>query len=349
MTSSSSKGAASSAAPTALPEVTTPEQAEKLLRAATRPEQAWAIYEISAEREGNWRAVKLMAERRYGELLGEAEQGAPKGNANARKNNVTSGHVVSDVERKVQSRARKVAAVPREDFDAYLADEEKPTREGLLRRAAPKTEKAEEKATKQQQTRGVGTDANVIAWVEARRREGMVREQIVKASRERSDYPGATVLSNGSLGTIDAILHDRKNFGRTQQAKKGPTWGGKRKRSLYEEIRFGNDTALHRLMIDISDAVRKLEHMVLPEDVGLTEESQEMIRTLFEDLIMLQEWVATAVTATMGCMTDLKQQQKILKARVQAQDRRTPEHERRAAQAAVERLEAAYRAKRLNT
>jgi len=196
--------------------------------------------------------------------------------------------------------------------------------------------------SKKPKTRGVATDTNVIDWAAARRAEGMGRDEIVTASRTREDYPGATVLSNGTMGTIDAVLHDRQAFGRTEPppTRKGPTESGKRKRKLYEEIREEGESKLRRLRVDIADATMKLEHMVLPADIGMTEESQENITALYSDLTILFRWTEHALAACSANMDDLHQRETIEKLRTLAQNGGASDNERRVASLMADRLEA---------
>ena len=132
MSSSNGKEGAAAAVPSS------PEQAERFLRAATTAQEARRIYIFCSEQEDDWRAIKLIAFRRCGELLGPAETGPPKGSRNAAKNNVSDTHVIlSDGDRDFRRRARQVAAVPQEQFDEYLREEPKPTRAGLLKKTEP--------------------------------------------------------------------------------------------------------------------------------------------------------------------------------------------------------------------
>ena len=82
------------------------------------------------------RRLQLRAKRRYGELLGEAKPGAPVGNKSAAKNNVAESHVVSQADRDVRKKARKLAEVPEEVFEEILAADsvEKITEAAILKR-----------------------------------------------------------------------------------------------------------------------------------------------------------------------------------------------------------------------
>lgn len=94
-------------------------------------EEAIRVSRLGAEQEKRWGRVRLLGERRYGELLGPAENHGPA--------TVTSGHGSTDSDRKERERARKVAAVPDGVFAAYVEQAKAPTRAGLLRlRKAPR-------------------------------------------------------------------------------------------------------------------------------------------------------------------------------------------------------------------
>lgn len=346
--SSTAKEGAAAAAPS------TPEEAERQLAEATTPEEAWRIYELSLDREEGWRAVKLKAERRYGELLGLAEHGGDR-----KSDQVTSSHLNAN-ERKTRQRARKVAAVPKEKFEEYLNSTDKPSREGLLREHGPKRPP---KAVNPNSTRARSRmnnsiarqpwkDDRVIDWATKRVAAGATVDELVQQSAGgEHDWPlDGKSLGQNAAEKCKAIVEDRLEHKRetaSPKKKKGPTEGGKRKRKLYELIREDGDSKLRRLQIEIASAVQSLEHYVLPDDIGLSEEAQDDIASLYEDLTMLGRWQEHAITATIGCMTDLSRRRTIRKLRDRIEDRSVGEHERDNARRAIQRLEASYRAKRL--
>jgi DUF3102 family protein len=184
---------------------------------------------------------------------------------------------------------------------------------------------------------GLATNPDVVEWVEARLKEGMTREEIRAASAKDNGYPGKKGLTSGGLTAIYAVLDDRKQ--RPAPKRKGPTWGGKRKRQVYEEIREKGETRLRRLQVDIADAVMKLEHMELPEDIGLSDEEQDDISMLYDSLTTLSEWTERALIAVMANMDDMTRRRKIKKLQDRARDVTSTENERRVAALAAERLE----------
>jgi len=215
--------------------------------------------------------------------------------------------------------------------------------------ALPKKQRRKKSGTAHGSTQsGVGADLDVIAWVERQRAEGMTREKIVATSRQPG-YPGDKPLSNGSVGTILAILHDREIYGReaSPPKKKGPTWGGKRRRKLYEDNRRDGPTQLREMQIKIAEAATNLEHYDLPRDIGLSEYEQWDIADLFNDLTNLSQWLARALAITIAAMDDLNRQRTIQKLRDRATHPSVDQAERENALAAIERLQAAQRAKGL--
>jgi hypothetical protein len=107
-----------------------PEAAELLLRQVTVADHAVRLAKVSSEREQRWGRLRLLAERRYGELLGPAKHGGSR-------TQVTGGDLKSSADTTQANRARKVAAVPKTEFDEYVDNEPRPTRSGLFRKTAP--------------------------------------------------------------------------------------------------------------------------------------------------------------------------------------------------------------------
>lgn len=107
----------------AIENVTEPNEAERLLAKVRAVQEAQRLARLGADYEKRWGVVRLKAERKYGELLGPADNKGPA--------TVTRSHGSS--ERKAIERARQVAQVPDEVFDGYLKKAEEPTRAELLR------------------------------------------------------------------------------------------------------------------------------------------------------------------------------------------------------------------------
>jgi hypothetical protein len=185
----------------------------------------------------------------------------------------------------------------------------------------------------------------ILAWVAARRSDGLNSKQIVAASKAGTHgWPGGRPLSDGTAVTVFAVLDVRPGLAPLSTPKrKGPSVGGKRRRKIYEEIRESGETRLRRLRIDIADAVMKLEHMVLPEDIGMTDEEQENITALYDDLMILSQWTERALTATSASMDDLHKRGTITKLRALAQNPGATPDER----AQASRFAASLEARRL--
>lgn len=107
----------------AIESVTEPGEAERLLAKVRAVQEAQRLARIGADYEKRWGVVRLKAERKYGELLGPAEN---KGQATVTRSD-------SGAERMAASRARQVAEVPDEVFDGYIEQADEPTRAELLR------------------------------------------------------------------------------------------------------------------------------------------------------------------------------------------------------------------------
>ena len=86
----------------AIGSVTRPEEAEALLRKVKAVHEAQRLARVGAEYEKRWSIVRLKSERKYGELLGPAENHGPA--------TVTAGNGSTGADRKARSRARQVAA-----------------------------------------------------------------------------------------------------------------------------------------------------------------------------------------------------------------------------------------------
>jgi hypothetical protein len=239
-----------------------------------------------------------------------------------------------------------VAAVPQDVYDDYIKNNPAPTREGLLRKANPaKPAAAAKPKAKTAVNPNLQENEDVLAWIGKRKKAGQSRDQIVaSAAAGLNGWPlNGTPLPQNTVDIAVAILVDRGVLP-PRTPRKGSTWGGRRKRKVYDQIREDGDTKLRRLRIDIADGVRKLEHMVLPDDIGLNEESQDDIDALFDDLVVLRDWVATSLTATKACMGDRKKQEKLQKLRDLANNHAVESGERRNALAAIEILQAKARA-----
>jgi Protein of unknown function (DUF3102) len=192
------------------------------------------------------------------------------------------------------------------------------------------------------------TDPEVMSWVAARRAERWDSKRIVAASKAKTDgWPSDKSLSNGSCTTVFAVLDAVAGQPVAPTKKKGPTVGGKRRRKVWEDIRKDGATELREMQVKIAEAVMALEHYVLPEDIGLSEEEQDDITDLFNDLTTLLQWTERAMIATTANMDDLSKRRTIRKLQDLAQDPGASAGERQNALRGIEKLQASQRAKRL--
>jgi len=112
----------------ALELVTTADDAEVLWRKLKALEHVARMAKLSQELRLRGARLQLRAERRWGELLGSAENHGPA--------TVTGGDGSRGADRMARSRAREVAGVPEPVFDHYVTtarDPESLSRAGLLR------------------------------------------------------------------------------------------------------------------------------------------------------------------------------------------------------------------------
>lgn len=113
----------------ALAEVDNPEDADELWRRVKAVSEAARLARVSEATLVTFRRVQLRAKRRYGELLGPAENHGPA--------TVTARHGSTDGDRKTTERARNLAAIPEPVFTAHLeqSDPDKLSEAGVIREA----------------------------------------------------------------------------------------------------------------------------------------------------------------------------------------------------------------------
>lgn len=293
---SSSVGGAASAAPSPA----TPEDAERLLSQASTPEQAWAIYELASEREEGWRVVKLKAERRYGELLPKPKMGRP------RKSDKSSDF--SEATYKAQQRARKVAAVEPEDFDAYIAEHgAQSTREGLLREHG-KSKKTTNPDAKHARSR-LDTPAThkpwkneaAIAWATRRVKKNATVNDLVEQSAAGSyGWPLEGGLGQNAAEKIKAIAEDRM-----RRPPEPAKTAGQRIHELHKRRKAGDarDEDLYHARIEIMQMVGILENVDFPA-LGVRKADQDMVIDIYEDLTRLATWLEPSLETVAGLMDD---------------------------------------------
>ncbi len=313
MASSSNEGAASAAPSLVLPDgasvaeidrmeqaavdaiehVQDPDEAERLLREVTAAEHVIQLARVSAEREQRWAGLRLRAERRYGELLGPADRTKAKSDR------------LSDFEYQAQSKARRVAAVPAGAFDAYLVDNAKPTRSGLLRATSPAPTPRRSKTT----------TSPPDALDALRRRVKQVR---------RTD---ARVRPRWTLEDADSVELVLDNL-----LKRRPKYAGKRLRDLAAKRRNGGSD-----LVDLQYRVMQLTSILESVDVGSYDLGDpEEVGELHDDLVELQLWMDRSIALASARLDDAAFEAKI--ARMRDPSGRG-EFERQTANALADKLE----------
>ena len=318
MAPSSTNGiGAASAAPIAIPEGATPalvdrmaqaaadaiedvdnaEAAEALLDQVTVAEHAIRLAKISAEHEARWAGLRLRAERRYGELLGPATTGGQ------RKGHV-SGANVEGTERLAQHQARKVAAVPAADFEAYVAGNPRPTRSGLLRSTAPRPSPRKRKTDT--------SPAEALDRLRAR----------IKQVRELD----ARVRPRWTLEDAEHVELVARHL-----LKRRPKYSGRRLRELATKRRNGHElAALQYRMMQLTSILESVD--VADYDLA----DPEAVSEFHDDLVELQFWMDRSISLASSRLDDVKLLEKL---RIMRDPTGRTEAERRTANAIAAKIE----------
>lgn len=264
----------------AIENVQDPDEAEALLRQVTIAEQAVRIAKVSAEREQRWSGLKLRAERKYGELLGPKQPGK----RTDRQPVSAADRSSSGADREAQSQARKVAAVPQEDFDAYISEATKPTRAGLLRDKQP----ASKRRTKRKSSTAPPDAVDLL-----RRRIRQVRDL------DGRDRPRWTLEDTDNVELVLKHLLKRR-----------PKYSGKRLRELASKRGNGSQLA------DLQYRMMQLTSMLESVDVATIELADaEEASEFHDDLVELQLWMERSIAFASMRLSDAKLEYKISKLR----------------------------------
>lgn len=273
-----------------IPHVETPADAEKLIGEIEALRDLLRVNRLSEEQERAWKVVRLKAERQYGVVLGPPKRG--------RGSNVSSSYI-SDAERMARREARRVAAIPQDQFDGYIRGAKSPSRSGLLASDEPRQPRSslsDEEVDRKAWPlfdRGVGA--------RAAGRELGVHETPIKNSYQR--WKGAK--------SVPAAKNGRQK-----------NWNGKSNATRAREIRQNDLGKLNQFAMDINRLCRVLESY-RPDDYTPDEDSVWHIAAIYEDLISLGEWVSRSLSATQGWLGDSDVRQKI--ERLRNTHGRTPE------------------------
>ena len=290
----------------AIESVQDPAEAERLLGNVTIAAEAMRIERLGVDRERRWKMLQLKAERRFGELLGPAQ--------NRGRATVTRGY--GPEHRMQASRARKVAAVPQDIFDDYVHNDLKPSRRGLLRHVP----KAKAAPRRREYNNKYWENDEVIAWVARRTKAGRTRDEIVEESEAGAhDWPlPAQPLGKNAADIARAIVADRARRGDTMRRRE-PSGSGRRLRQLHAEKRAGRTGDLWDLQVAIAQAVGGLEAFRLP-DLDWSEDTEALMADLYDDLERHVRWSEAAFETVTAHMSELGRQRKIQALEARAND-----------------------------
>jgi hypothetical protein len=148
----------------------------------------------------------------------------------------------------------------------------------------------------------------VIEWFGMLKAEGMTRDEIVRASQEKThSWPGGDMrLSNGSAVAIIAVLKDRERrpiVGELKKPPKRPKRGGRRMREIRERKKQGGVSKLIDVQYRIVQLTNQLESIEI-EDYELDDVTQEALKGIYDDLSELQTWMDMALASVERRMED---------------------------------------------
>lgn len=292
-------------------------------------------------------AEKLREERRFGLQL------------------LTTKAVSKNVaERLRELQARKVASVPEDVFEAYLRDDPRPSRAGLLRAAGlgePKRKRKRRRGNQMTLTGklGLSHDAEVINWVRQLYRAGWDREEIVEASKNNTDgwpRPGKS-LTNGGISECRAVISVLEAQGVRFPLPLGgvATQNGRLKNPFGKRLHVarGKRAAAHRQQdpdVVLWDAACEITNATgllwgfdqenLLDGVEVADESaRDTVDDLHSDLLMLREWQERVVRGIEGWLGEQALRKKIVALRSKTVENGCEAPEAESAQLAADRLE----------
>ena len=302
---------AEQAAYAAIDAVQDPDAAEDLLCQVKVAEHAIRIAKVSADREQRWAGLRLRAERRYGELLGPP--------MSRRETGGVTGRNTSGADRAAQSRARKVAAVPEVEFEAYLADTPKPTHAGLVR----------DRKTK------------AAAPTQQNGKPNVSPAEAADRLRQRVRYVQDANASARPRWTLEDVQH--LDLVMKHLLKRRPKYAGKRLRELAPKRGVGPKPRLADLQYRMMQLTQILESVdVADYDLSDPEEVEEF----HDDLVELQLWMERSISLASARLDDAALERKIRKLRDTSG---RPEPEQQTARALADKLERRRRESRLNS
>jgi hypothetical protein len=298
--------------------VTDADEAERLMQEATRQ-----VRESKNDTNG-WRAAELRAERKWGELLGPAEQGPPKGSRNAAKNNVSGEHVISQAERNDRKWARKVAAVPLEVFEAYMTEMKgkAPSRAGLLRIVR---QASAEQAINALKEAGNGKTPSIRSVArELKLDDDRTLRKDWDALHKLGRVPAKPVTKEETAAAQPKAAPPPKNWNDISNAARQREV----KRRMKERGEYNGIFDLMAVSLAISKACAAMEG-IEPEDYNFSDEDHLWrIEAMIDDLITMGTWQKRQLSALQSRISDRKVLEKIGKLRNMARITTFPEEAR---------------------
>jgi hypothetical protein len=294
--------------------VTDADEAERLMQEATRQ-----VRESKNDTNG-WRAVELRAEHKWGVLLGPAEEQGHTG----RGHSVVTDDAISQAERDARYKARKVAAVPLEVFEAYMTEMKgkAPSRAGLLRIVR---QASAEQAINALKEAGNGKTPSI---------RSVARELKLDDDRTlRKDWDALH-----KLGRVPAkpVTKEEAAAAQPKAAPPPKNWNGMSnaarqrevKRRMKERGEYNGIFDLMAVSLAISKACAAMEG-IEPEDYNFSDEDHLWrIEAMIDDLITMGTWQKRQLSALQSRISDRKVLEKIGKLRNMARITTFPEEAR---------------------
>lgn len=267
------------------------EAAEDVLQRTRAVESVVRIKNLGQEYQARWQRVVLKAERRYGELLPPKTTGG-----RPRKETVSAANGSTGAKRVAQFQARKVAEVPREEFDKYVESEPEPSRAGLLRTANKSADHSHQTKAARAPKSNLDQNAEVVAWVKRQRERGFNRDAIVTASKAGSDgwpLPGVA-LSNGTFSKVTRAIESGITASKTKaRARRREQREAKsRIERLADELDIRSKAMLQIQKINLLAVNLQVElHNLEPMEIAAikSKQVQSLLDNCFADLVNLME------------------------------------------------------------
>jgi hypothetical protein len=249
-----------------------------------------------------------------------------------------------------------VAAVPAETFEDYLAAEEKPTRDGLLRKDAAAKAARKPRIRGGQQTvkqhRGSPAESvEVINWVRKKTRAGVPFDRLLQLSQTADDWPlPGKPLTTGQATACRWVIYHLELQGAHWPLKpegslsngRGPTATGKRLHQVGQQRaaarKSGDSIVLWDTAYDITKLCGLLQSLNI-EDADLDEYGVDVLNDLHDDMLYLQEWMDVTTAAVQARLGEQELRKKIVALRAKTVANGCTPEEEASARRAADRLE----------